>query len=264
MEAKTYSADELSYLVETALRRQSAEARKITDFYTEEEILIALTDKEVGVSESVAKKVFDDYSAGSIFINSSPQLTKDGFIYVPSIGLYVAKEKSLFGKNHTQCNEILHSNNERMPTIPEEIEFLKYCKINFPEVYKEITEIRSQWRAEWLDADFKVENGNLVIYFHAFNSDGKIIKKKERLDKDTLMSDRAPGISIENWLDNSHTNQGLPSKNCRKGDSYYWCPDKYNNSVAGFIVYSGRSFFNCNRDPSNSIPSLGVRAVKSR
>ena len=192
--------------------------------------------------------------------NIDSNLSTDDFIYVPSINLYVAKQRTLLNSNWNECQEVLHKENSKILTIPEFKEFLKYSKTNFPDIYNEITEVRDPWRAEWLDADFKVEKKDLMVYSHIFDN-GKIIKKKQKLDSNTLMLDKTPGISLDDWLKDS-TNQGLPKENILDGDLYYWAPMKDNNSVGGFCANSDRAFLDCYRNPSNQYDSLGVRAVK--
>ena len=137
-----------------------------------------------------------------------PKEDTEGFIYVPSINLYVAKERSLLNKNFHETQEELHKNNQKMLNMPEFTEFLKYTKINYKEIYKEITEVRRPWRAEWIDADFKVKGEELFVNYHIFEN-GKIVKKEEKLDKDTLIEDKTPGISLEKWLENPNQ-QGFP------------------------------------------------------
>jgi hypothetical protein len=262
MKARTYSREELEVLVETGLKRQLNEDIKDieqSDFCTEEDALITLTSDCVNVSKPIAEQVLRDYDAGLISLNSPEPLTDDGFIYVPSLGLYVSSEKRLFGKNHSECNKILHSNNEKMPTLSEEIEFLKYCRIFYPQIYKEITEVRSPWRAEWLDDDFKLEGRNLVVYSHSFDRKGNIIKKHKKLDKDILISETPSGISLDNWINKAHTNQGFPSNDSEQGNFYYKSPKK--DSVAALTAYSGRAFLGY-RPSDDSDSKLGVRAVK--
>lgn len=133
----------------------------------------------------------------------------------------------------------------KMPTIPEERKFIKLLdegsKGNIDvwsvsgkklkpdylgSIKEDIVRVASPGRAEWLDADFKVEGEDLVVNYHVFE-DGKIVLKSEILDKNTLMKDKLPGISLEKWLEES-TEQGLPKNNVESGDLYYWCPEKDN------------------------------------
>lgn len=188
------------------------------------------------------------------------------FIYVPSINLYVAKERTHLGKNWFDCHKELQKNNERMLILPEFIEFLKYLKINFPDTYEDITEVRSHWGSEWLDADFKVINKKLhVNYNNVLDKNGKLIPKtSEILDSNTLMKDKTPGISLEDYFNKNHTIQGLPNKNISNGDLYYWFPRSDNNSVASFYALFGWTVLNCNMSPTNADSGLGVRAAKQR
>ena len=186
---------------------------------------------------------------------------QDNYIYVPSINLWISKERDYLNSNWHDCTSKLHKQNERMPTIPEFREFLNYTKINAQDIYKEITEVRNPWRSEWLDADFKLENNELFMYYHEFDSNGKIIPQKIKLDNTTLMQDKTPGISLDSWLTDA-TSQGLPKKGITNGDLYYWFPRSNNNSVARFLADSDRANLDCNWIPSGSYDNLGVRAVR--
>lgn len=175
--------------------------------------------------------------------NNSKSL--DGFEYVPSLKLYISKKKKFFGDNWSESHKKLQANGERMPTPIEFIEFLKYTKTNLPEIYNDITKLGNPWRAEWIDAEFKVKNKELYINL-------------EILDKDTLMKDKQ--ISLEDYLNNNHTSQGLPSKTVKSGDLCYFYPRSDNNSVARFVAGSNGAYFYCDRNTWGS--NLGVRAVR--
>jgi len=185
------------------------------------------------------------------------------YIYVPSINAYFTKERLYNGKNWFEAHKELQSNNQRMPTIPEFIEFLKYVKVNYEDLYKDITEVRNPWRANWLDADFKLKGKDLYInYNHILDSKGNLIpKNSEILDKNILMTDKTPGISLDDYINNNFTDQGLPSKNVKSGDLYYWNPRSDNNSVARFSADSDRANLYCNRIPSYTYSALGVFGI---
>jgi hypothetical protein len=187
---------------------------------------------------------------------------EEDFIYVPSINLRVAKKRTHLGKDWNECHKLLQRFGERMLTLPEFVEFLKYVKIHHPNVYNEITEVRNPWRAEWLDADFKMKGKDLYVNFYLFDAGGNIIQKSELLDRNTLMEDKIPGISLEDYLNNNHTIQGLPNKEVKSGDLYYWRPRSDNNSVAGFVANSGRAGLYCYWYPPFVASALGVRAVR--
>jgi hypothetical protein len=188
----------------------------------------------------------------------------DKFIHIPSLNLDFIGERTLQGKNWYETHKELQSNGLSMPTPIEFLESLKYIKANFPELYKEITEVRNPWRTNWLDADFKVKGKDLYInYNHVLDTSGNLVpKNSEVLDKNTLMNDKIPGISLENFLEENHTSQGLPNKKVKSGDLYYWNPRSDNNSVARFSASSSRAGLICGRDPSYSNSVLGVFAVK--
>ena len=129
-------------------------------------------------------------------VQTNKQDTND-FIYVPSIKLYVAKEKTHLGKNWKECWTELQKDNYKMPKINEFREFIKYL-ILFPNnqeyqnIYKEIIEVRNSWRGEFLDANFKQRKDGLYILTENES-------KKEKLE-DCLMEDKTPGISLEDWI----------------------------------------------------------------
>lgn len=206
-------------------------------------------------------KGLESFGIPYIIIKNNSINEKD-FDYVPELGFYVAKERKLLRKNWFDSQNELHSKNEKMLTLPEFKEYLKFVRENNKEIYDEITKVKSPWRAEWLDADFKTQGKNLIVNYNTFE-DGKIVQKSAVLDKDTLMKDKTPGISLENWLEDS-TPQGLPSENIKLGDLFYWYPRSDNNSVAWFVAYDDGAFLDCGRGPSDGGGNLGVRAAKLR
>jgi hypothetical protein len=189
------------------------------------------------------------------------------FIYVPSVDLYFAKDRSLLGKNWYSTHEELDKQGMKMPTIYEFKEFLSYLHENpneeYTRIFNDITEVRSPLRAEWLDAKFDEKK----IYFNHGIVNGELnamnseTYDRETLmeDRETLMEDREPGIDLEYWLKNS-TKQGLPKKNCNEGSLWYWHPRV--GAVAWFRTDEDRACLNCDGYPSGSGSSLGVRAVK--
>ena len=178
--------------------------------------------------------------------------------YIPSINLYVSREKILHGNNWYKCHEDLNKKGLQMLTIPKFIHYINYLKenpnSNNNKILDDILEVRSPWRAEWLDAKF----GNNTITDHKELYKNKLEKVTENLE-DCLMEDKFPGIDLEYWL-NNHTKQGLPLKNTPKGNLYYYYPR--NGTVARFSADSGRANLDCNRNPDDSDSDLGVRAAK--
>jgi len=156
---------------------------------------------------------------------------------------------------------------ERGPTVEILITILKKLLKNMQLIALSATIGNPDELAEWLDADFKVKDKKLYInYNHVLDSNGNLIyKNSEVLDKATLMEDKTPGISLEDYLTNNNTKQGLPSKNVKSGDFYYWFPGDDNNSVARFDADSGGAGLDGDRDPSSvRDSSLGVFAVKDK
>jgi hypothetical protein len=178
------------------------------------------------------------------------------FIYVPSVDLYFAKERSLLGKNWYSTHEELDRQGLKMPTIYQFKEFLRYLHENpneeYTGIYNEIVEVRSPWRGEWLDAKFDKKK----IYFNHGIVNGELnAMNSETLDRETLMKYKWPGIDLEYWLKNS-TKQGLPNINYDEGSLRYWPPRV--GAVAWFDADGGGADLNCYRNPAYFGSSLGV------
>ena len=127
-------------------------------------------------------------------------------------------------------------------------------------ILDEMLAVRDPWRAEWIDADFKVKND--VLYLNSAHDSNLTPQYSEPLE-DCLREDKEPGIDLDYWLKNA-TSQGLPPKNIPDGDFYYWAPMRDNNSVAGLNAGSYWAILYCDRDPANSGGRLGARAAKIR
>jgi len=202
-----------------------------------------------------------------IKLSDAPNL--DGFVYVPSIDLYVAKEITLYKKNWYEAHEELHKQGLQMLTIPEFIEFIKYLKNGdqnkgeSEQILDEILTVRDFWRAEWLDANFKIINEKLHINYNHRIINGKLKPLNSEPLEDCLMKDKIIGINLDYWLKNP-TKQGLPRKNTPAGKLCYWYPVKNNNSVVAFLANSNVPDLDCNRYSGNSDSSLGVRVAKTR
>ncbi len=188
--------------------------------------------------------------------------------------LLVAKQKTLFNKNQDESHKELNKQGNFMLTIRQFADFLTLLKSGkafdgagnkidskeLEQILNDIVEIKSPWRAERLDADFKVYNGVLHInYEHRINSNGELKPNYSEKLEDCLMSDKTPGISFDDWLKNANR-QGLPKPNVKTGKLYYWHPLNDNNSVAWFVAGSDWANLGCGRDPGDRFDSLGVRA----
>ena len=128
-------------------------------------------------------------------------------------------------------------------------------------ILDEILTVRSPYRGEWLDADFKVKNNKLYINYAHKLINGNLNPQRSELLEEYLAADKQ--IDLDNLLINS-TKHGLPKKNVKEGSLNYWAPDNDNNSVAGFDACSGRFGLVCGRYPQGSSEGLGVRRAKNR
>jgi hypothetical protein len=190
--------------------------------------------------------------------NNAPSL--DGFEYVPSIGLYVGKQKELHESDWNACQTTLQGRGDRMPTISEYIAFISHLRTKNDEearkILDEIYTVRSPWRSEWLDAKFEVKSRKRTMKYHVFTDSG--IEQKTVDLTGVLMEDKTPGISLDSWLgDNKY---GLPKQDIQDGQLYYWYPR--NNRVARFRAASSGAYLGCGGIPAYSDASFGVRAVR--
>ena len=180
-----------------------------------------------------------------------------GFEYVPSIGLYIAKQKELFGKNWNDCQNKARERNLKMLSPKEFTEFIKHLRTKNDEESRKILDdiytVRNPWRAEWLDAKYEAQGDKMFMRYHAFGRSG--IEEKTQELTGILRQDKLPGINLDSWLnDNLY---GLPKSSIADGKLWYWSPR--NGAVAGFIADSDGAGLSCYGDPTNAYPSLGVR-----
>ena len=186
----------------------------------------------------------------------------------------VSKTRTHFNKNWNESHEALASEGYSMLTIRQFVDFLnllksgkayngKGDKVDSSELetlFNDITEVRSPWRSEWLDADFKTDsNGIISIHAsHVLDSNNALSAKYNKELTDFLTEDKLPGIDMNDWLNNANE-FGLPRANVKDGSMHYWTPDKDNNSVARFDAGSGGADFFCSGNPSGGSSNLGVR-----
>jgi len=183
--------------------------------------------------------------------NSQPA-NLDGFDYIDSIGLYVARERTLQDKNWHEAHEELQKQGYRMLTIPEFNKYLLYARANLPDVYEDITAVRNPVRGERLDAYFERRDDGLYVL-----TENKT--KAEKLDDNTLMKYRIFRISLKDWLNNP-TKQGLPRKDVKSGSLHYWHP--INSRVARFGADSVGTLLVCDLDPDGPYSWLWVHPAK--
>jgi hypothetical protein len=186
----------------------------------------------------------------------------NGFIYVPSINLYVAKEKTLHGKDWDQAQEELKNQNQMMLPPYQFREFLKFLRDSQnPEhikIFKDITEVKSPWRAEWINARFEKTGNKINMISENVLNNGKYITPNIKLDT-YLINDRTPGISLDEWLD-SNAKHGLPKSGINQGELSYWAP--VDGRVSWFGAGSDRTCLICHWDRSFTHSVLGVRACR--
>ncbi len=125
--------------------------------------------------------------------------------------------------------------------------------------FKEITEARRPWRAQLLNHQYSLNNeGKLQVTYHKFLK-GKPRLVTELLDHETLMQDKTPWISLDDYVENP-TSQGLPRKSVKEGSLLYWYPRE--GSVARFGAVADGTDLDCGRNPWYSGSEVGVAIAK--
>jgi len=136
---------------------------------------------------------------------NKPEL--NGFIYVPTIGLYVSKKKELFDNNWFDATEKLHNKGDRLITPTEFTDFVSYLLNNkrsqYSHVLAEIIGAGGEERGEWLDTIFLYVDDKLS-HGREYEFKNGIIKKKFIEDyKDISFKNGSYGLT--SWLNkNSH------------------------------------------------------------
>lgn len=190
----------------------------------------------------------------SVETDGIPEL--EGFIYIPSIKLYVAKEKSLFGKNWFEAHEELLKKGLKMLTLSQFFAFIDYLRENRKKI-KEASQILDDifltertWKAEWLDARFSREGTQLYIHYnHRITGSKLLAQTKESLER-CIMEDGSIDITSIN-------RQGLPMV---PGEHItYWYPRE--KSVALFYTDPVWVYLSCFRNPETSDSYIGVRVA---
>ena len=192
-----------------------------------------------------------------------PANSQEGYIFVPSLGLDIAKKRTLQGINFNEQAKSAHAQSQRICTVNEFREFVNYLRNGYSDrqeaqqILDEIYKIEGNWRAENLDARFEKVKNDLFVNYHKFDDKGDIVPVRERVAP-CLMKNKTPGISLDDWLANA-TPQGLPLETVNAGELYYWA--SVDGAVAWFVANSGRADLDCDRDPTDVSSSLGVRLV---
>jgi len=193
---------------------------------------------------------------------NAPNLS--GYIYVPSIRLYLAKERTHPELNWYQTHEELQKEGLRMPTIPQFLEYLKFLQDGHNDrneaqaILGDILKV-GNWRGEWFDAGFKEINGQMTISY-----DHRIMNNvlKAQNENEVLLPDY---LKEDCWADvfGSANSQWLPTRKLGSSyeqgkNAYFWFPR--NGRVARFGAGSDWAGLYCYGDPTYTSPSLGVFA----
>jgi len=136
----------------------------------------------------------------------------------------------------------------------------KHDSKRLDQAFNEITEVRSPWRSECLNHRYSQKGNEIFVTYHKFVN-GKLEQVTEPLDEDTLMQDKTPGISLDDYIENPNS-QGLPRKSVKKGSLWYWHPRE--GRVARFDADADWADLNCNGGPRYSVSDDGVAVVREK
>jgi len=194
-------------------------------------------------------------------LETREEIDSDNFVYIPSINLWVAKERDyLIGAlGWKASHEFLGFKDSRMLTPMEFVEFLNYLRKNPSEentqIYENITQVKEKG-SEFLDAYFERRDDGLYV----------LTRNKthtEKLDPNTLIQNMGhdPGISLDDWLENP-TSQGLPRVDVKRGEMGYLNP--HSSIISGFGTGFKGAFLGTGLESSSTYEGcrVGVRAVK--
>ncbi len=216
----------------------------------------------------------------------------DKYIFLPARNhgsfsysdMFVPMDRTHQSKNWRDAHLALYQEGASMPTIRQFVDFVNLLrsgkvhdgnaravsKTKIDSILDEILTVKNPYRAEWLDADFKVKGktlgvvgGKLYMNYEHHVVNGVITPKRSEEIQGYLAADKTPGIDLDEWLKNAMPS-GLPPANIKDGRLYYWQPDWDNNSVAWFVANSDGAFLVCYRVPSGSDGGLGVRACRAK
>ncbi len=189
------------------------------------------------------------------------------YVFMPSHNLYVAKERTLQGKDWYKTQAAVHKQDARMLNLREFADFLlllksgnaedglgnKISKSDLQTLYLDIAEARNPYRAEWLDARFENKNGILNINYNHRVKGNKLVPLKFEHLETCVMRNCKVELS-------SFNKQGMPRK--EGTDFNYWY--LVEGSVAGFVADAGGAYLYCDWDPSSSNADLGVRVARKK
>jgi hypothetical protein len=197
---------------------------------------------------------------------------KPGFIYVPSIKLYIGTERVHKGLSWYGAQTALARKGYFMPTIYQFKEFVKLLKtdhlkkeeekVTAAMILDDILGAREPERGEWLDACFDVsEYKNQIIYNHRFCTTGAFLSETNERMEPHITDIQTSEIDLDDWLVNANS-QGLPKSTAREGRMLFWKP--VNASVARFGIDKYRNPVLSCADNEIADPNIGVRMAYSR
>ena len=183
--------------------------------------------------------------------------------------LLVSVDRKYNGNNWFKAHEKLHKDDSFMLTPRQFVDFLELLMLGkvydgaggkidssrVSQLLEDITTKRDPYRAEWLDADFKVVGGKLMMNYNHRTISGKLVPQNIEQLESCLMEDCYVDLSSAN-------RQGFPTRKSSNQEFYFWHPLSDNNSVARFWADSGRVYLSCSWFPQVSDSGLGVRVAK--
>jgi len=198
--------------------------------------------------------------------------SENDYICIPNTEDYITKSLIAKGYNYHDQTKLVHGNGALILTLNDSLILDSTLISGISEKYlvydgngnniesEELSLILDNrhapignCRGENLDALF---NKGKISFYKLEN--GEFISVSESLHENTLMVDK--GINLVDFVmnKNSHTSQGLPAQDIRKGDFPYYYPRE--GKIAGLNASTVGAVLDCDKGPHNSYGSVGVRA----
>jgi hypothetical protein len=197
-------------------------------------------------------------------IHPSRMPSRNGFVYVPSINLYVSTSITLKGRTYEEIDKETSKSDYQILTIPEMKEFIEYLRLNpLNGLSKYLldslftTDYTGGFEGEFLDTRLRLDNKNIRI------RNRNKISHRNRVGT-TIERILSPHIVEVSSIDSF----GIPTQKTRRyleGETVYYSPPNsklhFTNSVWSREFEKANLDCSIERDYSDS--SVGVRLAKS-
>lgn len=212
---------------------------------------VSANDKGVPQAETLMGRKFPDTGRDSLERGFVGNITQDEAIMLNALRGRMTESVALFRSKLAYLHAGIIGRTAVYDSKKNKMDFKRV-----EQLYSDLVEVRSPWRAEWFEDDFEQGGDGLYVRRAKILEDERIVAKDIiKLSEDTLMHDRTPGISLDGWRENP-TSEGFPRTEVQKGKLYLFVPRA--GAGAWFNAVVVRAFLNCDADRSGRNSDLGV------